>query len=107
MEVSNRHERVFAATPEQVAALVADFERVWPTQIAPAPRLQGHRLYKAGMMLWQEFDRPGAVRAFRVIGPEGFRAEHWFEVERVGTGRCFATRWRVRQSGSSKRPGVS
>jgi hypothetical protein len=83
MNVSNRHERVVAATPEQVAALVADFERVWPTQIVPAPRLRGDRLYKAGMMLWKEFERHGAVRAFRVVSPEGLQAEHWFEVERV------------------------
>jgi ketosteroid isomerase-like protein len=83
LNVRNRHERVVAATPERVAALVADFEQVWPTQIVPAPRLRGDRLYEAGLMLWQEFDRPGAVRAFRVISPEGLLAEHWFEVERL------------------------
>jgi hypothetical protein len=86
MKVCNRHERVVAATPERVAALVGDFERIWPVQIAPVPRLQGHRLYKAGMMLWEEVDRPGAARVFRVISPEGFQVEHWFEVEPVGDG---------------------
>jgi hypothetical protein len=86
MKVSNRHERVVAATPERVAALVADFERVWPEQIAPAPRPQGHGLYEVGMMLWQELDRPGAARAFWLISPEGLRCEHWFEVERVADG---------------------
>jgi hypothetical protein len=86
MRIRNRHERTVAATPEQVAALVAEFSRIWPTQIAPAPRQQGHRLYRAGMMLWQEFDRPGAARAFRVISPEGLQAEHWFDMERAEGG---------------------
>jgi hypothetical protein len=38
-------------------------------------------LYEAGVMLWEEFDRPGAVRAFRVVRPDELRAEHWFELE--------------------------
>ena len=37
-------------------------------------------------MRWQEFDRPGAVRAFRVVSPPELRAEHWFEVEPVKDG---------------------
>jgi hypothetical protein len=81
MKVRNRHERVVAAPSGQIAALIADFDRVWPTEIAPAPRLQGHRLYDAGPMLWEEFDRPGATRAFRVVRPDELRAEHWFELE--------------------------
>jgi len=83
MKVTNRHERMVAAPPERIAALIADFDRVWPTEIAPAPRLQGHRLYDAGLMRWEEFDRPGAARAFRVVGPDGLRGEHWFELELV------------------------
>ncbi len=31
-------------------------------------------------MLWEEIDRPGAARAFRVVRPDEIRAEHWFEV---------------------------
>jgi len=81
MKIRNRHERIVAAPPEQIADLVADFDRIWPTQIAPAPRRQGHRLYDAGLMLWEEFDRPGAVRAFRVVRPNGLQGEHWFELE--------------------------
>jgi hypothetical protein len=81
MKISNRHERMVAAPPARIAALIADFDRVWPTQIAPAPRRQGPRLYDAGPMLWEEFDRPGAARAFRVVRPEGLRGEHWFELE--------------------------
>jgi hypothetical protein len=67
MKITNRHERIVAAPPEQIAALIADFGRVWPTEIAPAPLRQGHRLYDVGLMLWEEFDRPGAARAFRVV----------------------------------------
>jgi hypothetical protein len=37
-------------------------------------------LYDAGPMLWEEFDRPGAARAFRVIRPDGLQGEHWFEL---------------------------
>ena len=81
MKISNRHQRIVAAPPERIAALIADFDRVWPTEIAPAPRLQGHRLYDAGPMLWEEFDRPGAARAFRVVRPDELQGEHWFELE--------------------------
>ncbi len=108
MKIRNRHERIVAAPPERIAALIADFDRVWPTQIAPAPRLQGHRLYDAGLMLWEEFDRAGAARAFRVVRPAELQAEHWFElelaegatvlrhtVEGSAVGRCEAI-WRER-----------
>jgi len=81
MKITNRHERIVAAPPEQIAALIADFGRVWPTQIAPARLRQGHRLYDVGLMLWEEFDRPGAARAFRVVRPDELQAEHWFELE--------------------------
>jgi carbon monoxide dehydrogenase subunit G len=37
-------------------------------------------------MLWEEFDRPGAARAFRVVRPDGLQAEHWFELEPVEGG---------------------
>jgi hypothetical protein len=83
MKIRNHHERVVAAPPEQIAALIADLDRVWPRQIAPAPRPKGHRLYDAGLMLWQEFDRPGAARAFRVVRPDELQGEHWFDLERA------------------------
>jgi len=86
MKVRNCHERPLAAPPERIAALIADFDRVWPAEIAPAPRPQGRRLYDAGLMLWEEFDRPGAARAFRVVRPDGLQAEHWFELEPVEGG---------------------
>jgi hypothetical protein len=86
MKIRNRHERMVTAPPERIAALIADFDRVWPTRIAPAPRPQGHRLYDTGAMLWEEFDRPGAARAFRVVSPDALRAEHWFELEPAGAG---------------------
>src|SRR5262245_44965373 len=86
MKIRNIHERLIAATPEQIAELLADFERIWPTQIAPAPRPQGERLYEASMVLWQEYDRPGAARAFHVLSPAELQGENWFELERVGAG---------------------
>ena len=81
MMIRNRHERIVGAPPERIAAVIADFDRVWPVQFGPPPRHRGHRLYEAGVMLWEEFDRPGAVRAFRVVTPEELRVEHWFELE--------------------------
>jgi hypothetical protein len=81
MKIRNRHERIIAAAPERITALIADFDRVWPAEIAPAPRREGQRLYDAGPMAWEEFDRPDAVRAFRVVRPDGLQAEHWFELE--------------------------
>ena len=81
MKIRNRHERIVAAPPERIAALIADFDRVWPTEIAPAPQRQGPRLYDAGLMTWEEFDRPAAARAFRVVSPDELQAEHWFELE--------------------------
>ena len=84
MKIRNRHERTVAAPPERIAALIADFDLIWPVRIAPVPRQQGHRLYDAGLMTWEEFDRPGAARAFRVVRPDELRAEHWFELESAG-----------------------
>jgi hypothetical protein len=81
MKIRKLHARMIAAPPERIAALIADFGNVWPTQIAPAPRRQGHRLYDAGLMVWEEFDRPGAARAFRVVRPHELQGEHWFELE--------------------------
>jgi hypothetical protein len=83
MKIRKQHERIVAASAELIAALITDFDRIWPTEIAPAPRRQGHRLYDAGLMLWEEFDRPGAVRAFRVVRPDELQGEHWFELERA------------------------
>jgi hypothetical protein len=57
MKIRNRHERMIATPPERVAALIADFDRIWPTQIGLAPRPRGHRLYAAGSMLWEESAR--------------------------------------------------
>jgi hypothetical protein len=84
MKVRNVHERTIAAPPGRIAALIADFGRFWPTQFGPAPRPRGHGIYQAGTMIWEEFDRPGAARAFRVLEPAELRMEHWFEVEPAG-----------------------
>jgi len=81
MKIRKLHERIVAAPPERIAVLIADFDSIWPTQIAPVPRTQGDRLFDAGLMLWEEFDRPGAARAFRVVSPDELQGEHWFELE--------------------------
>jgi len=86
MQISNRHERIVAATPERVAAIVADFDSLWPTQFAPAPRAKAPGVYDTGQMVWEEFNRPDAICAFRVISPSGFQVEHWFELEQVEGG---------------------
>lgn len=86
MKVTNRHERVLTASAERLAALIADFDSIWPTEMGPVPRLVDDRLYEAGLMLWREVDRPGALRAFRVIEPDELRLEHWFEAESAAGG---------------------
>jgi hypothetical protein len=86
MMIRSVHERTIGAMPEQIAPLIADFERIWPTQIAPAPRAQGDGLYQTPMMLWQEYDRPGAARAFRVVHPAELQGEHWFDLKPVPNG---------------------
>ena len=73
------------ASPGQLEAIVADFDGIWPAQISPAPHRDG-QLLLTGTMCWQEFDKPGAIRAFRVVSPPEIRAEHWFEVEPVKDG---------------------
>jgi hypothetical protein len=80
VEIRNRHERRVAAPPGPIAALVADFDCVWPVQIMPAPRRVGPGRYDTGLMVWEEFERPGAVRAFRVVRPDELQGEHWFEL---------------------------
>jgi hypothetical protein len=86
VRIRNRHERVISAPPERVAGLVLDFDAIWPTQIVPPPRPLGHGRYKEGPMVWEEFERPGAVRAFRVVLPTELRGEHWFEAQPVDGG---------------------
>jgi len=81
MKVRRLHERIVAAPPARIAALIADFDRVWPAEILPAPQALGHRMFDAGLMLWEEFDRPGAARAFRVVSPPELQGENWFELE--------------------------
>jgi hypothetical protein len=81
MKIWSRHERVVSASPERIAALITEFDRVWPTEVGPAPRPLGDGLYDVGVMRWEEFDRPGAARAFRVVSPAEFQGEHWFELE--------------------------
>ena len=85
MKITNVHERTIKASAEQLEAIVADLDGIWPTQISPAPYPDGE-LLRAGTMRWQEFYRSGALRAFRVVSPPELGCEHWFEVERVKDG---------------------
>ena len=85
VKISNVHERTIKAYPGQLEAIVADLDGIWPTQISPAPYRDGN-VWRSGSRLWQEFDRPGAVRAFRVVSPPELRVEHWFEVKPVEDG---------------------
>jgi hypothetical protein len=85
VKIRNVHERTIQASPEQLGAIVADLDAIWPTQISPAPYPDG-KLWRSGTRLWQEFDRLGAVRAFRVVSPPELRAEHWFEIESAKDG---------------------
>jgi len=108
MKIDNAHERVVAGTPEQVAALVADLDAIWPTDIARAPRYFGDGVYAASPMVWEEVARAHAARAFRVIHPPELEAEHWFEIRETPTGTLlrhvisgearaeFAELWRTR-----------
>jgi hypothetical protein len=80
MKIFNRHERLIAAPPERITALVADFGLIWPARRAPVPTPQPGRRYDTGLMVWEEIDRPGAARAFRVVSPGGLQAGHWFEL---------------------------
>lgn len=80
MKIAVSHERSFAAAPERISALIADLDRIWPQDIAPAPRGQEVGVYDAGLMRWEDFDRPGAIRAFRITRPSGAHGEHWFEL---------------------------
>jgi hypothetical protein len=86
MKIHNAHERVVDAAPERVAALVADFDTIWPDHIARAPRYFGDGVYAAAPMVWEEVARADAARAFRVIHPPELDAEHWFEVRETAAG---------------------
>jgi hypothetical protein len=81
VRIRNRHERLVAAPAERIAPLIADLDRVWPTELAPAPRPCGDRLYEVGPLLWEEVSRTELARAFRVIRLREVQAEHRFELE--------------------------
>lgn len=86
MKILNVHKRTFDATPEQLAALVADLDVIWPKHMGRPPRPEGGGRLRAGPMVWQEFDRPGAARAWRVVSPPQLQGHHRFEIEPVEGG---------------------
>ena len=85
MKVHNVHERRLATPPREVEALFANMDQLWPTHVFPAPKPDDGRL-RIGMMLWEPIRRDDSPAAFRVIDPDDFPAEHWFEVEPDGDG---------------------
>jgi hypothetical protein len=80
VKVHNVHERTLTAPPAQVAALFEDMGSLWPSDRFPAPEPAQGGL-RIGPMLWQPVERADAAAAFRVVAPDEFPAEHWFEVE--------------------------
>jgi hypothetical protein len=86
IKIYNRHQRVASATPEQLVALVSDFDAIWPRSLAPPPRPREDGIYEVPPMIWREVARPGAIRAFQVIFPEELRAQHWFELQPLDSG---------------------
>jgi hypothetical protein len=70
-EDQGRHERIVAAPPERIAALIADFDRVWPTQIASRVlwRLMGLRLGPR--------HSPDHVQGWKIAA----RSDNWLRVE--------------------------
>lgn len=82
--IHNVHEREVDGSVAEVAELL-DLVELWPTEIAPAPQLEDGKL-RVGPMLWQQAERAGSVLAYRVVGPEGLDAEHWFDATRRNGG---------------------
>ena len=79
MKVDNVHERLLTAAAEDVTALFADMDRLWPT-VSPVPEPESD-LIRVGKMLWRPVERDGSPRAYDIVEPEEFRASHWFEVD--------------------------
>ena len=76
MKVRNVHERTLTASPEEVAALFANMDQLWPD---PVPEREDCAL-RVGPMLWERVERPDSPAAYRIVSPDEFPAEHWFEV---------------------------
>jgi carbon monoxide dehydrogenase subunit G len=85
VKVHNVHERRVAAPPDEVTALFSDMDRLWPTQMYPAPQPVDGRL-RVGPMLWQPVERSDAPAAYRIVSPADFPADHWFDVRPDGQG---------------------
>jgi hypothetical protein len=86
MNIGIHHSRVISASLPAVAAVIFDFDRIWPSEIVPAPRLVSRGLYEAGPMVWQEVEHSDRIRSFQVTSPVDLHVEHWFEAERLDDG---------------------
>jgi hypothetical protein len=80
VKVHNVHERTLAAPPADVEALFGNMDALWPTPAFPAPEPADGSRVSLGSMLWEPVEREGAAKAYRIVGPDEFPAEHWFEV---------------------------
>ena len=69
MKIFNRHERLIAAPPDLIAALVADFAVIWPAQLAPVPRPRGDRRYDTTV-------EGTAIGAYEQLWPERIEPLH-------------------------------
>jgi len=90
MPVRNIHERSFAASPEQLGALLdslaSEHGRLWPRERWPAMRFDrplgagamgGHGPIRYIVSHYQ----PGRSIVFTFTSPRGFRGQHGFEIE--------------------------
>jgi hypothetical protein len=80
VKVRNVHERSLTAPAAEVEALFDNIDALWPTPAFPAPAPADGSVLKLGTMLWEPVEREGAAKAYRIVGPDEFPAEHWFDV---------------------------
>ena len=69
-----------------------DLDGIWSTQISPAPHRDSELLRAGTMLRWQEVDRPGAVRAFRVVSPRSSASSIGSKSNQSRRGSCSGTR---------------
>jgi hypothetical protein len=105
MKIKNSHERIVAATPVRVTALIANFDRVWPTQIAP-PGCRG-AVYTAPGRCSGKIGPPGCRAGSGWSGRMSCTASTGSSWSLPRTRRFFAIRWRAARPGSTRRSGVS
>lgn len=94
MHVTNIHERVFRASPQQAARLLDSLsspdDALWPSRHWPRMRLDkplglgatgGHGPIRYRVVAYE----PGKQVTFQFTSPRGFIGRHWFEILGHGT----------------------